>query len=77
MSCYFRHIKDILNEAGIEVTSSNKKQLDRAIHDIVGVPYKHCPTAWRKLKEQIVGDEKKSKDLVEKLKDALGSSTAQ
>lgn len=77
MSCYFRHIKDILNEASIEVTSSNKKQLDQAIHDIVGVPYKDCPTAWRKLKEQIVSDEKKRKHLVEKLKDALGSSTAQ
>ncbi len=77
MSCYFRHIKDILNEAGIEVTSSNKKQLDQAIHDILEVPYKDCPTAWRKLKEQIVGDEKKRKDLAEKLNDALRSSTAQ
>ena len=77
MSCYFRHIKDILNEAGIEVSLSNKKQLDSVIHDIVEVPYKDCPTAWRKLKEQIVGDEKKRKDLVEKLKDALVSSRAQ
>lgn len=71
MSCYFRHIKDILTEAGIEVTSSNKKQLDRAIHDIVEVPYKDCPTAWAKLKEQIIGDERRRKDLVGKLKDAV------
>jgi ribosomal protein L17 len=71
MSCYFRHIKDILNEASIEVTSSNKKQLDRVIHELVGVAYKDCPTAWRKLKEQIVGDEKKRKDLVRKLKAAM------
>ena len=71
MSCYFRHIKDILTEAGIEVTSSNKKQLDRAIHDIVEVPYKDCPTAWAKLKEQIIGDERRRKDLVGKLKDAM------
>lgn len=37
MSCYFRHLKDILNEAGIEVTASNKKQIDRIIHEIAGV----------------------------------------
>jgi hypothetical protein len=70
MSCYFRHIKDILNEAGVEVTSSNKKRIDRVIHELAGVPYKDCPATWRNLKEQIVGDERKRKDLVEKLKDA-------
>ena len=37
MSCYFRHLKDILSDAGLEVTPSNKKQIDRVIHDIVGV----------------------------------------
>jgi hypothetical protein len=71
MSCYFRHIKDILNGAGINVTPNNKTQLDRAIHDIVEVPYKDCPTAWTKLKEQIIGDERRRKDLVGKLKDAV------
>lgn len=25
MSCYFRHMKDVLKEAGIEVTRENKK----------------------------------------------------
>ena len=76
MSCYFCHLKDILNEAGIEVPADNKKRIDRAIHELVGVPYRDCPATWRKLKEQIVGDKKKRKDLVEKLKDALGSGTA-
>ncbi len=71
MSCYFRHIKDILTEAGINVTPHNKKQLDRAIHDIVEVPFKDCPTAWRKLKEQIIGDERRRKALVGKLKYAV------
>ncbi len=44
MSCYFRHLKDIFAEAGIEVTKANRKELDRAFHDIVGVVYKDCPT---------------------------------
>ena len=71
MSCYFRHLKDILDEAGIEVTPSNTKQIDRAIHDIVEVTYKDCPTTWKKLKREIVGDERKRRDFVEKLQNAL------
>lgn len=68
MPCYFRHIKEILNEAGIEATPSNRKQFDQVIHDIVGVAYKDCPTIWRKLKEQIIGDEGKRRDFVRRLK---------
>ena len=32
MACYFRHMKDILDEAGIEVTADNRKEIDRMIH---------------------------------------------
>ena len=71
MSCYFRHLKDILDEAGIEVTSSNRKQIDRAIHDIVEVTYKDCPATWQKLKQEIIGDEQKRRNFVEKLHDAI------
>ena len=71
MSCYFRHLKDILDEAGIEVTLSNKKQIDQAIHKIVAITYKDCPTAWQKLKREIIGDEQKRRDFVEKLKKAV------
>jgi len=67
MSCYFRHLKDILDEAGIEVTPSNTKQIDRAIHDIVEVTYKDCPTTWKKLKQEIIGDEQKRQDFIKKL----------
>lgn len=70
MSCYFRHIKDILDEAGIQVTPRNKKQLDRTIHEIVEVTYKDCPATWRNLKQQIIGDEGKKQDLMVKLKAA-------
>jgi len=62
MSCYFRHIKDILNEAGIEVTPGNKKQIDQAIHNIVEVTYKDCPATWRKQKQR---------DFITKLQNAI------
>jgi len=71
MSCYFRHIKNVLDEAGIVVTPSNKKQIDQAIHQMVGVTYKACPAAWKGLKQQIIGDEQKRRDFIKKLQDAL------
>ena len=52
MSCYFRHVKDIFAEAGIEVTSGNKKQVDQAVHRVVDTDYKNCPVTWKKLKQQ-------------------------
>jgi hypothetical protein len=71
MSCYFRHIKDILDEAGIEVTPTNKKQIDHAIHQVIGVTYKDCPATWKRLKQQIISDEHKRQELTKKLQDAI------
>jgi len=71
MSCYFRHLKGVLNEAGIEVTPSNKKQIDRVIHEIVGVTYKDCPATWKRLKQEILADEQKQQDFIIKLQNAL------
>ncbi len=70
MSCYFRHIKDILGEAGIEITPANKKRLDQAIHQILGVQYKDCPATWKRLKQEIMGNEPKRQELIRKLKAA-------
>ena len=50
MSCYFRHLQEVFKEAEIEVSPGNKKQIDQAIHGIVGVNYKDCSATWRKLK---------------------------
>ncbi len=71
MSCYFRHIKDLLDEAGIEVTPGNKKDIDRAFHQIVGVVYKDCPATWKKLKQEIIGNEPKRRELIQKLQNAV------
>ncbi len=55
MSCYLRHMKDIFSEAGIQI-SYNKKDIDRIIHSIVGIPYKDCSAVWKKVKDIIKGD---------------------
>lgn len=71
MSCYFRHMKDVLDEAGIEITKENKKDVDRIIHGLVDVEYKNCSPTWKGVKEHIKGDEKAKKQFIKKLKQEL------
>lgn len=67
MSCYLRHISEMLKEAGIEVTKENRKDIDRALHSLVGVKYKNCSSAWRELKQRLQSEEGR-KTLVQQLK---------
>lgn len=71
MSCYFRHMKDILDEGGVVITKENKKEIDRIIHNIVEVEYKNCPTTWRAVKERIKGDEEARRRFIVMLKEEL------
>ncbi len=75
MSCYFRHMKDVLEEAGVEVTKENKKEIDQIIHELVNVPYKQCSPVWKAVKKQIKMDDKDNGVFVEKLKKRLGSGS--
>lgn len=53
MSCYLRHLSKELEEAGIRLDATNRRQVDQLLHKLVGVEYKSCPRAWRKLKEEL------------------------
>lgn len=68
MTCYFRHMKPIFKKIGLEVTKENKKEIDRAIHDIVGVEYKNCSATWREVKKRISEDEE---SFTSKLKESV------
>jgi predicted Fe-Mo cluster-binding NifX family protein len=57
MTCYFRHLQQIFSKAGIKVTDANKRDVDKAIHKIVGVEYKNCSATWREVKKRIVENE--------------------
>lgn len=57
MTCYFRHLQTVFKKAGIEVTSDNKRDVDKVIHGIVGIKYKNCPAAWKEVKKRIAEDE--------------------
>jgi hypothetical protein len=67
MTCYFRHLKEIFKKAGIDVTTENKREIDRIIHNIMGVEYKNCRAAWRETKKKIAENEA---EFIFKLKDA-------
>ena len=71
MSCYLRHMKDILDEAGIEVTKENRKQIDQAIHQAVDVAYKNCSVTCKKIKTDIKDDDEKRQAFFEQLKAAV------
>ena len=71
MSCHFRHMNNILDEAGIEVTHSNRKDIDQAFHQIVCITYKDCPTNLKMLKQDLIGDAQKRRELIQKLEHAV------
>jgi hypothetical protein len=57
LTCYFRHLKEIFEKAGIEVTSENRQKVDKIIHSIVALKYKDCPSTWKEVKKRITEDE--------------------
>ncbi len=57
MTCYFRHLNEIFEKAGVTITKENKQDVDRAIHSIVGVEYKNCSATWKEVKKRITEDE--------------------
>ena len=66
MSCYFRHLKEVFAEAGIQVTPENREQIDKAIKRMTDTD--DCPETWAKVKAEIRGDAKTRQEFVEKLK---------
>ena len=74
MSCYFRHMKDVLDEAGVEVTKENKKKIDSIIHGLVKVEYKNCSPAWKAVKENIKANEEARNRFIKRLRKALQAS---
>jgi hypothetical protein len=68
MSCYFRHLSDLFEEAGLEVGPDNKRDVDRAIHKMVGVDYKDCSATWKRVKAKFLADDKSRQKFVQRLR---------
>lgn len=66
MTCYFRHLKPIFEKAGISITSENKKDIDKKIHQIVGIEYKNCSATWKEVKKRITENEENFVNILNK-----------
>jgi hypothetical protein len=64
-------MKDILDEAGIQVTPSNRKKIDQAFHQIMGVTYQDCPATWKRLKQELGSNGQRRQELIQKLRNAI------
>lgn len=69
MSCYLRHMKDVLEEADLHPQDrKERKEVDLAIRQVVGKDQKDkCNVVWKEVKLWLA-DEKQKALLVEKLK---------
>lgn len=56
MTCYFRHLQEIFEKAGVEVTVENKREVDKIIRSIVGVECNNCPATWKEVKKCVADD---------------------
>jgi hypothetical protein len=61
----------MLEEAKLVVTPENKKQIDKAIHNIIGTTYKDCPTTWKEIKKNFLNDPQKRKEFIRELQTAV------
>lgn len=73
MSCYVRHLDEVLSAAGIVRTLANSVKLDQIFHEIMGEKEESLKTAecnliWSKLQVQ-VSDPKTRKQLIEKVRE--------
>jgi hypothetical protein len=55
MSCYLRHLDDVVAAAGVKLGPENRKEVDGTIKDLLGLSY--CPDVWIEVKKRLAADE--------------------
>lgn len=62
MSCYLRHLGGVMQKAGVTpTTKEERRRVDRAVREIVGITDAKCPEVWKEVKKQLqepAGEEK-------------------
>jgi phage-related protein len=61
-------MNEIFQEAEITITKENKKDIDRAIHGIVGIEYKNCSATWKEVKKKLAEDKENFVNALKNLK---------
>ena len=60
-------MNEIFQEAGLKITKENKKDIDKAIHGIVGIEYKNCSVTWKEVKRRLAEDKESFVNLLKNL----------
>lgn len=68
MSCYVRHLDEVLEGLGLENTKENRKLLDQKIRKVLNMEDAHCPEIWQRIKPKIQ-NEKELNELTQNLKE--------
>jgi hypothetical protein len=71
MTCYVRHLKDVLRELCMEDTRENRRILDKHIRKVLGRENDDCPEVWNDVKLR-VHDPVKRELLIEELRKQNG-----
>ena len=59
MTCFLRHLDDLLKAAGIRRTVENSREIQEEIRRIIGVKSRDCSDIWKELKVWLGNKEKK------------------
>jgi hypothetical protein len=55
MSCYLRHLDDVVTAAGVKLGPENRKEVDRTVKELLGSD--NCPDVWKEVKKRLAADE--------------------
>ncbi len=67
MTCYTRHLEEILRKAGADNRPENRRLLDRAVREVLGQERADCPDVWKVVKPIIQGNSKRKKEFEDKV----------
>lgn len=62
MNGYTRHLGEIFKKAGAEPSPENRRFLDRAVREVLGMERADSREVWEKVKPIILGDPAKRKE---------------
>lgn len=69
MACW-KWFNNVLKEAGIDVTDTNKVKVDEIIHKYIGEQssYGRCSANWKRARKEIEASKEMRKELIERLR---------
>lgn len=69
MSCYTRHLSDIMAAAGVENSKENRKKIDLYLKDKYKLPnhMSSCPEVWKEHVKPMMADENGRLELIEEI----------